>query len=293
METLQRKLSIELPERQSAFLWGPRKTGKSTLLHQSFPRSIYYDLLDTDVALELAKRPALLKEQLAAQSPDRLSEPIVLDEVQKVPGILDEVHWLIENRGLRFLLCGSSARKLRRGQANLLGGRAWRFELFPFVTAELDRVDLLRAVNSGMLPSHYFGRNYRRSLSAYVRDYLKEEIFAEGLTRNVPAFSRFLDAVGYSHGQLTNYANIARDCGVDSKTVKEYYQILVDTLLAWRVEPAGNHQGTEVLSVRRGCGGCIDQTPNRRGAWRIVRPSVRAFHPHGNKGTCLVQRAPI
>lgn len=248
METLQRKLSIELPERQSAFLWGPRKTGKSTLLHQSFPRSIYYDLLDTDVALELAKRPALLKEQLAAQSPDRLSEPIVLDEVQKVPGILDEVHWLIENRGLRFLLCGSSARKLRRGQANLLGGRAWRFELFPFVTAELDRVDLLRAVNSGMLPSHYFGRNYRRSLSAYVRDYLKEEIFAEGLTRNVPAFSRFLDAVGYSHGQLTNYANIARDCGVDSKTVKEYYQILVDTLLAWRVEPFKKRHGRQVIT---------------------------------------------
>lgn len=248
MELTKRILNIELPPRQSAFLWGPRKTGKSTLLRSSFPRSIYYDLLETDIAFELTKRPALLREQLSAQSQDRLKEPIVLDEVQKVPGILDEVHWLIENRGLSFLLCGSSARKLKRGQANLLGGRAWRFELFPLVTAESGAVDLLRVLNSGMLPSHYLRKNYRRSLSAYVRDYVKEEIFAEGLTRNVPAFSRFLDAVGYSHGQLTNYANVARDCGVDAKTVKEYYQILVDTLLATRVEPFSRRQSRQVIS---------------------------------------------
>ena len=248
MESIARTLNIELPPRQSAFLWGPRRTGKSTLLRTLFPRSIYYDLLKTDVAFELTKRPSLLREQLSARGKEQLNDPIILDEVQKVPGILDEVHWLIENDGLRFLLCGSSARKLKRGQANLLGGRAWRFELFPFVTAELGAVDLLRVLNSGMLPSHYLQKNYRRSLSAYVHDYLKEEIFAEGLTRNVPAFSRFLDAMGHSHGELTNYANIARDCGVDAKTVKEYYQILVDTLLASRVEPFKMRQNRQVIS---------------------------------------------
>ncbi len=133
--------------------------------------------------------------------------------------------------GLRFILCGSSARKLQRGQSNLLGGRVWRYEMFPLVTPELERVDMLRALNHGMVPVHYLQNDYKRSLKAYVRDYLKDEVFHEGLTRNLPAFSRFFDAMGYSHGELVNYSNIARDCGVDSKTVKEYFQILVDTLL--------------------------------------------------------------
>ena len=209
---------------------------------------VKYDLLKTDLALELAKRPDLLREQLGAQPPEMLREPVVLDEVQKVPKILDEVHWLIENRGLRFILCGSSARKLKRGQANLLGGRAWRYELFPLVSAELERADLIRVLNRGLIPTHYQSAAYRRSLRAYVSDYLKEEVFAEGLTRNIPGFSRFLDAVGHTHGELTNYSNIARDCGVDAKTVKEYYQILVDTLLARRVEPFARRQSRQVIT---------------------------------------------
>lgn len=149
--------------------------------------------------------------------------------MQKVPQILDEVHWLIENKRFQFILCGSSARKLRRGHANLLGGRAWRYEMYPLVSPEIGNVDLLRALNHGLIPAHYIeGTDYLRSLKAYVQDYLKEEVFAEGLTRNIPAFSRFFDAMGYSHGGLVNYSNIARDCGVDAKTVREYYQILVD-----------------------------------------------------------------
>jgi predicted AAA+ superfamily ATPase len=147
--------------------------------------------------------------------------------VQKIPQILDEVHWLMENKGLRFILCGSSARKLKRGKANLLGGRAWRFEMFPLVSAELGNLDLLRVLNHGMIPIHYLEDSSEKSLKAYTQDYLKEEVLAEGLTRNIPAFSRFFDAMAYSHGELTNYSNIARDCGVDSKTVREYYQILV------------------------------------------------------------------
>ena len=241
-------LDVDLPPRQSAFLWGARKTGKSTYLQQRFPHSIRFDLLDSDLVIDLLRRPALLRERLLSQPARRLDEPVIVDEVQKAPEVLDEVHRLIEERGVRFILCGSSARKLKRGRANLLGGRAWRYEMFPFVTAELGSVDLLRALNRGMIPSHYLSPGYRKSLAAYVRDYLSEEVFAEGLTRNVAAFARFFDAVGYSHGQLTNYANIARDCGVDAKTVREYYQILCDTLLGRLVLPYRKRQDRRVLS---------------------------------------------
>ena len=248
MQHVERFLNIDLPPRQSAFLWGARKTGKSTFLKARFPHSLLYDFLQTDLFLEFSKDPSLLRERLLAKDKDILSLPVILDEVQKVPQVLDEVHWLIENKGLRFILCGSSARKLKRGKANLLGGRAWRYEMFPLVTAELEDINLLRALNHGMIPSHYLQDNYKKSLSAYTQDYLKEEVFNEGLTRNIPAFSRFFDAMGYSHGELTNYSNIARECGVDSKTVKEYYQILVDTLLGTRVEPFKRRQSRQVIS---------------------------------------------
>ena len=247
MVTIQRILRIDLPARQSAFLWGPRKTGKSTYLRSAFPDSLTFDLLQTDLMLELAKRPARLREQLLATPPGSLRSPVILDEVQKVPQLLDEVHWLIENRGLSFILCGSSARKLKRGGVNLLGGRAWRYEMFPLVSLEIGDLDLLRVLNRGLVPAHYLGPGYRRSLDAYVVDYLKEEVFDEGLTRNVAAFSRFFEAMAYSHGDLTNYANIARDCGVDAKTVKEYYQILVDTLLGTFVEPWKRRQERQVI----------------------------------------------
>jgi uncharacterized protein len=248
METIGRFLKIELPKRQSAFLWGPRKTGKTTYLRASFPSSLRYDMLQTDLFFEFTKRPFLLREQLLAADPERLKEPIIIDEVQKVPQLLDEIHWLIENKGLRFILCGSSARKLKRGKGNLLGGRAWRYELHPLVSVEVGDLNLLRALNRGMIPVHYLKEDYRKSLQAYVRDYLKEEVFDEGLTRNIPAFSRFFDAMGYSHGELTNYANIARDCGVDAKTVKEYYQILADTLLGTMIEPYKRRQERQVIT---------------------------------------------
>jgi predicted AAA+ superfamily ATPase len=247
MVTIERILHIDLPARQSAFLWGPRKTGKSTYLRSAFPDSLRFDLLQTDLMLELARRPARLREQLQATPPESLRSPVILDEVQKVPQLLDEVHWLIENRGLSFILCGSSARKLTRGGVNLLGGRAWRYEMYPLVSLEIGDLDLLQVLNRGLVPAHYLGPGYRRSLEAYVVDYLKEEVFDEGLTRNVAAFSRFFEAMAYSHGDLTNYANIARDCGVGAKTVKEYYQILVDTLLGTFVEPWKKRQERQVI----------------------------------------------
>ena len=248
MDPLARCLELKLPKGQSAFLWGPRKTGKTTWLRQLFPDSLSYDLLQTDLALTLLKEPARLRQELLAAPAAVRNRPVILDEVQKVPAILDEVHWLIENAGFQFILCGSSARKLKAGQANLLGGRAWRAELFPLVSAEIPDLDLLRALNHGLIPSHYLQKNHERSLRAYVQDYLKEEVFAEGLTRNLPAFSRFFEAMGYSHGELTNYTNIARDCGVDAKTVKEYYQILVDTLIGNYVLPYSRRSNRQVIT---------------------------------------------
>lgn len=248
MGLVPRLLDLDLPKRQSAFLWGPRKTGKSTFLKEAFPDSIVYDFLQTDLMIELSKRPALLREQLLARGQEELARPIIVDEVQKVPQVLDEVQWLIESRGLRFILCSSSARKLKRGRGNLLGGRAWRYEMFPLVTAELNQPDLLRMLVRGLIPAHYLSDDYRRSLAGYVTDYLKEEVFAEGLARNVPAFSRFFEAMGYSHGELVNYTNIARECGVDGKTVKEYYQILCDTLLGRMVSPFKRRQERQVIT---------------------------------------------
>ncbi len=250
MVYFERIIDMELPKGQSAFLWGARKTGKSTYLNKQFSDSILYDFLQTDLTFELIKRPWKLREMLAAENAAKLNRPIILDEVQKVPQVLNEVHWLIENRNLSFILCGSSARKLKRGNANLLGGRAWRYELYPLTSKEVENPSLLRVLNRGMLPAHYLQEKHEKSIKAYVGDYLKEEVFAEGLTRNVPAFSRFFEAMAYSHGEMINYSNIARDCGVDSKTVKEYFLILTDTLLGRLVSPFKRRQSRrEILKT--------------------------------------------
>lgn len=149
---------------------------------------------------------------------------------------------------MNFILCGSSARKLIKNQSNLLGGRAWRYEMFPLVYPEIDDYNLLQALTRGLIPSHYNQTQYKKSLKAYCNDYLKEEVFNEGLTRNTPAFSRFFESLGYSHGEMTNYANIARECGIDAKTVKEYYQILIDTLLGYFVLPYKKNQNRQVIT---------------------------------------------
>lgn len=243
-----RTLNIKLPPGQSAFLWGPRKTGKSTLLGQRFPLSARFDLLDTRVMLEFTRAPWTLPERVRALAPAQRERPILIDEVQKVPAVLDEVHRLIEEDGLGFVLCGSSARKLKRGRANLLGGRAWRFALHPLTWAEVPGFDLLRALNHGLIPSHYDSAAPRRTLAGYVDDYLKEEVFEEGLTRNAPAFARFFEALAFCHGELMNYSSVARDCGVSSNTVKEYFQILVDTLLGVLVEPFSRRRSRAVIT---------------------------------------------
>lgn len=235
--SIKRLLNIQLPESQSAFLWGARKTGKSTYLRDHFPHSIYIDLLKTDNLTRYMAAPHLLREELLSATAKETQYPIIIDEVQKVPMLLNEVHWLIENKKLGFILCGSSARKLKRGAANLLGGRAWRFNFYPLVYKEISNFDLLRAFNHGLLPTNYLTEQPGRMLRAYVNDYLREEIQAEGLVRNLPGFARFIDLVGYTNGCMLNYTNIARDCAIDAKTVKEYYQILEDTLIGYFIYP--------------------------------------------------------
>ena len=226
---LRRALGLPKRSPDSFFLWGPRQVGKSSLLRATYPEATRIDLLRTDEYVRYLQRPGLLRDELRDAAPGTLT---LIDEVQKVPALLDEVHWLIEHRRLAFGLCGSSARKVRRGHANLLGGRAVRYELFGFVSAELGaEFDLTRMLNHGYLPRHYLATDPRRLLRAYVDDYLKEEIAAEGVTRNLPAFASFLHGAAFSDTELVNYTNIARECGVSANAVKEYFQILVDSLL--------------------------------------------------------------
>ena len=247
MGSYRRALVLDLPAGQSAFLWGPRKTGKSTLLAERFPDSARFDLLDTRTLIAFTREPWLFAERVLALDAAQRARPIVVDEVQKAPALLDEAHRLIERRGLSFVFCGSSARKLKRGGANLLGGRAWRFALHPLAWPEVPDFDLLRALDRGLVPQHYDAAHHRRALAGYVDDYLKEEIFDEGLTRNAAAFARFFDALGFCHGEVLNFSGVARDCGVDSKTVREYFQILADTLIGVFVEPFSRRRGRAVI----------------------------------------------
>ena len=226
----KRNLLLPEPGEETFFLWGPRQTGKTTLLKQRFPDARWLDLLKADEFRRYMANPELLREEVeAAASPPA---QVVIDEVQKVPALLDEVHWLIENRAVQFALCGSSARKVRRGAANLLGGRATRFELHGLTAAELGtEFDLTRLLNHGYLPPMYEAARPQRRLDAYIANYLREEVAAEGLVRNLPAFAGFLNAAALTDGEIANFSNIAADCGVSSHTAKGYFEILEDTLL--------------------------------------------------------------
>lgn len=212
---------------ESAFLWGARQTGKSTLLKELFPDSLYFDLLLSDVYDRFQRNPALLREIIQAALP---KEAVIIDEIQKIPALLNEIHWLIVNTDTRFILSGSSPRNILRTGGNLLGGRGLRYELYPLVYREIPDFDLLRALNNGLLPRHYLTANPVKLLSAYVGSYLRDEIMAEAKIRNINSFSRFLEMAAFSNGEMVNYSNIASDCGVSAPTVKEYFQILEDTL---------------------------------------------------------------
>lgn len=229
MSLFERKLNLSsLLEKKSFFLFGPRGTGKSTLIRTQLHGAQVYDLLDAEVFRALLARPKLLEERIT--DPSRI---IVIDEIQKLPSLLDEVHRLIEKRRVRFLLTGSSARNLRRGGANLLAGRAWEARLFSLTSSEIENFDLLEYLNSGGLPAIYGSPERREELAAYVGTYLAEEIRAEAATKNLAAFSEFLSLAALSNGQEINFQSMASDCGVSPSTLKSYFQILEDTLLGF------------------------------------------------------------
>lgn len=232
MKIVRRLFDLKLPPLRSAFLWGPRKVGKSYWIHHHLPGVPVVDLLKTDVYADYASRPSLLRERF--QDHEGL---VVIDEVQKIPSLLDEVHWLIENKHLSFLLTGSSARKLRRGHANLLGGRAWRKTMVPLSHSEVEGFDLERVMISGLLPPHFLSPDPLEDLRAYVADYLKEEVAREAFTQNIPAFTEFLRLAAITSSELINYMNVAREAGVSHRVVRTYFDILEDTHLGFRIAP--------------------------------------------------------
>lgn len=229
---LERIFQINKELDGSIFLFGGRQTGKTTILRQQFPNTIYFDLLDTNVRRRLQQRPVLLYETLKDKPTATL---VIIDEIPEVPELLNEVHRLIVERQLVFILCGSSARKLKRKGHNTLGGRALPIYLYPLVSAEIPDFDIDRAVNYGTIPPHYLARNPWRLLAAYIDVYLKEEIKEEALVRNLDAFQRFLEVAALTDGEIINNNNIAQECGVHATTVSSYFDILEDTLIGYRI----------------------------------------------------------
>jgi predicted AAA+ superfamily ATPase len=230
MATLRR--FFQLPK-SSCFVFGPRGTGKTTWLRDALPNALFINLLRPETLRELSARPERLRE-LVLGNPD--AKDIVLDEVQRAPQVLPVVHDLIESRAARrFVLTGSSARKLRHGGTDLLGGRAVLRTMHPFMAAELPSFDLARALEIGMVPLVTMAKDPADVLAAYASLYLDQEVRAEGLTRNVGNFARFLEVVSVSHGSVLNISNVARDAQVSRKTVEGYLGVLEDLLLAWRV----------------------------------------------------------
>lgn len=236
MKSYPRALDLaSLTAKKSYFLLGPRQTGKTFLIRDTLSHCKYYNLLAADVYLKLSHAPQRIREEL---SPD--DQVIIIDEIQKLPELLDEVQLLIEEKGIHFLLTGSSARKLRQHGINLLGGRARVKHMRPFIYKELgDDFDLLRALDVGLIPSIYQSDEPYEDLIAYVGNYLKEEVAAEAAVRSIPAFSRFLTIAGLSNGKLINYSNIANDAQIPRTTIHEYFQILRDTLIADDLPPWG------------------------------------------------------
>ena len=231
---INRYLKLTDAQYDSIFLFGARQTGKTTLLLQQFPDSKFYDLLENDTFERLRRNPSILRQELETCESGSI---VIIDEIQLIPELLNEVHWLIVRKGINFILSGSSARKLKRRGVNTLGGRALLNKLYPLVYAEIPDFDLIRAINNGMIPSHYLAseRMIHKKLQAYISVYLKEEIKAEALVRNLGTFNRFLETAALTNSEMVNFNNIAQDCGIDAKTVKEYFSILEETLIGYMI----------------------------------------------------------
>lgn len=227
-----RYLQLNKETESSIFLFGARQTGKSTILRKEFPKSVFIDLLDSELRMRFKRRPSLLYEMLKDKESNTI---VVIDEIPEVPELLNEAHRLISEKDIIFVLCGSSARKLKRKGYNTLGGRAYPCYFYPLTSNEITDFDLDRALTYGLLPTHYLAKNPKRLLAAYVDVYLKEEIQEEALARNLTGFHRFLEIAALTNGEIVNYANIASECGVSAQTIKSYFGILEDTLVGYMI----------------------------------------------------------
>ncbi|OGT63526.1 MAG: hypothetical protein A3J38_01010 [Gammaproteobacteria bacterium RIFCSPHIGHO2_12_FULL_45_9] len=276
LSPIKRHLKLNFYDAQAIILFGPRKVGKTTLLHAQYPEAQYFDLLASDIRNALTVRPQDLRERVQANP----QSVVIIDEIQKVPALLDEIHWLLENTPYQFILCGSSARKLRYGSSNLLGGRALRYNLFPLVYSELPDLMLPTALERGLIPQHYHSQHYKKYLKSYIETYLAEEIIAEALVRKIPTFINFLEVAGSLNGELLNYANLGRECGVSAKSAKEYFQILEDTLIGFTLPPWTRSTKRRMIETARFYffdNGIVNQLTRFGKNSRFLDPQGRAF----------------
>jgi predicted AAA+ superfamily ATPase len=225
----------DLAKKKSLFLFGPRSTGKTTLLYQQFPKERVINLLRSSIFMSLAQNPERLEEMISAMPHPEY--PVIIDEIQKLPSLLDEIHYLIETKGIHFVLTGSSGRKLKSTGVNLLAGRAWQCNLFPLCSAELGSLDLDRYLLFGGLPQVLTSNEPLEELDAYINTYLKEEIMAEALVQNLGNFSAFLRTAAICNAQQINYSNISRDTGVPVSSVRGWFEIVKDSFLGFLLEP--------------------------------------------------------
>jgi predicted AAA+ superfamily ATPase len=223
---------IKYPTKKSFFLFGPRGTGKTTWVKTTFPNALYLDLLEGEIYNELLANPQRLENQI----PKNFLDFIIIDEVQRIPQLLNEVHRLIEKYSYKFILTGSSARKLRKSGENLLAGRALTCLMYPLTAFELGQdFNLNHAINFGQLPSIYKEEDIHKYLESYVQTYLREEIYQEGLTRNLSAFARFLEIASFSQGSVLNTSEVAREAAIERKVVENYFSILEDLLIGYKL----------------------------------------------------------
>lgn len=241
-----RILKIDPNSQSSFFLFGARGTGKTSWVKEHFPEALLFDLLEDDTYSELLARPTRLADRI----PEPFNQWIFIDEIQKVPTLLNEVHRLIETRKLRFILTGSSARSLRRKGVNLLAGRALTYHMYPLTTLEMgEDFNLKQALKIGNLPSAVTHQQPEKYLASYIRTYLREEVLQEGLTRNLSLFTRFLETASFSQGEVLNYTNIANEVGSNRYTINHFFDILEDLLIAYRISPFTKRAKREIVTA--------------------------------------------
>jgi len=276
-DMFNRILKLPTEQKSSLFLFGPRGTGKTSWIKANLPDCLYFDLLDFSTYNSLSANPGRLENLI----PNGYDKIVILDEVQRVPELLNEVHRLIESKRIKFLLTGSSARSLRRKGVNLLAGRALTFHMHPLVIQELGSAfDLSKVLTYGLLPSVFDHSDPKKYLESYVQTYLREEVIQEGLTRNIGAFSRFLESASFSQGSILNFSEIARELAINRLVIVDYFEILEDLLLATRIDPFTNRAKRKMVAHQKFY--FFDA-----GVYRVLRPMGPLDTREGADGAAL------